>query len=92
MREHGIGLGCVLVLVLVLSLLFNSADTAARLPAHAMEVADLKAAAEAARAEAERAKSELEGVRAELTKASHAKEELAKMVADLEGRLAERAK
>jgi hypothetical protein len=82
MREVVVGVGCVLGLLAVLWLLSGLFDTSARQPAHAMELAQVRAEAHAARAEAEQA-------RADLKAATEALAEERKKVADLEKRLAE---
>ena len=68
MREMGIIGGCVLFLALAAWALFRSGDTSAAPPAHAMEVATLKAEAAGARQEAHDAKAHLEKARADLQK------------------------
>jgi hypothetical protein len=92
MREVSVAGWCVLVLVLILWALSRSADTAAGPPAHAMEVATLKAEAAGARQEAQNVKAELEKVRGDLKGALKKNEELSEKVAALEKRLAEQAK
>jgi type VI protein secretion system component VasK len=92
MRELVVGAGCVLGLLVVLWLLVGVFDTSARQPAHAMEVAQVRAEANAARAEAEQARADLEKARAELKAAAEALEAEKRKVADLEKRLAEGAK
>ena len=82
MREVVVGAGCVLGLLAVLWLLSGLFDTSARQPAHAMELAQVRAEANAARAEAEQA-------RADLKAAAEALAAERKKVADLEKRLAE---
>jgi F0F1-type ATP synthase membrane subunit b/b' len=89
MRELVVGAGCVLGLVVVLWLLSGMFDSSASKPAHAMELAQARAEANAARAEAEQAKADLEKVRAELKAAAEALASERKKVADLEKRLAE---
>jgi uncharacterized protein (DUF3084 family) len=92
MRELVVGAGCVLGLLAVLWLLSGMFDTSARQPAHAMELAQARAEANAARAEAEQARADLEKARAELKAAAEALEASKKKVASLEKRLAEGAK
>jgi predicted nucleic acid-binding Zn-ribbon protein len=92
MRELVVGAGCVLGLLAVLWLLSGLFDTSARQPAHAMELAHVRAEANAARAEAEQAKADLEKVRAELKAAAEALAAERQKVADLEKRLAAGAK
>ena len=82
MREVVVGAGCVLGLLAVLWLLCGLFDTSARQPAHALELAQVRAEANAARAEAEKA-------RADLKAAAEALAAERKKVADLEKRLAE---
>src|SRR6516165_5496841 len=83
MRELVVGAGCVLGLLAVLWLLTGLFDTSARQPAHALELAQARAEANAARAEAEQARADLEKARAEAMAAERQK------VADLEKRLAQ---
>lgn len=92
MRDLVIGAGCVLGLLAVLWLVSGMFDTSARQPAHAMELAQARAEANAARAEAGQAKADLVKARAELKAAAEALEAERKKVAGLEKRLAERTK
>ncbi len=78
MRELWVIGGCVLGLVVLLALLGGTFHSSAEQPAHAMEVAQLKADVAGARAEAERLRAEL--------KAAQQK------VADLERRLGGKGK
>ena len=92
MRELVVGAGCVLGLLAVLWLLSGLFDTSARQPAHALELAQVRAEANTARAEAEQARAELEKARAELKAAAEALEAEKKRAGELEKRLAEGAK
>lgn len=87
MRGIAIAIACVLGLGAMLYLLGTTFDTSARHPAHAMELAQVRAEAAAAKAEAERARSDLEKAKAELKKAMDTNEELKRKVAGLERRL-----
>jgi uncharacterized protein HemX len=88
-RELVIGVGCVLGLVVALSLLTGAFSASARQPAHAMELAQARAEANAAWAEAERARADLEKARAELKAAAEALEAERKKAAGLGKALAE---
>jgi hypothetical protein len=89
MRELVVGAGCVLGLLAVLWLLSGLFDTSARQPAHALELAQVRAEANTARAEAEQARADLEKARADLKAAAEALAAERKKVADLEKRLAQ---
>jgi septal ring factor EnvC (AmiA/AmiB activator) len=84
MREIAIGAGCVLALVVGLALLGKTFDTSTREPSHAMELAQARAEASAARQEADKAKGEAERLTAELKKAEGESDRLKARVAELE--------
>lgn len=84
MREIAIGAGCVVVLLIGFALLRPSVDTSVRPPSHAMELAGVRAEAQAARSEADQAKAEVERLKAELGKAAKEGERLKARVAELE--------
>jgi septal ring factor EnvC (AmiA/AmiB activator) len=85
MREIAIGGGCVVVLLVGLALFAGAFDTSStREPSHAMELAQVRAEASAARQEAEKAKGETERLAAELEKARTENERLKARVAELE--------
>lgn len=92
MRDLVIGAACVLGLLAVLWLVSGMFDTSAREPAHALELAQARAEANAARAEANQAKADLEKARAELKAAAEALEVERKKVAGLAKKLAEQKK
>jgi chromosome segregation ATPase len=76
--------GCVVGLFILLALLGQTFNTAARTPAHAIEVTQLQADVAAAQAATNAAKTEAERLRGQLQEAQRANEELKKRVAELE--------
>lgn len=81
MREIGTVVGGVLLLLALLYFLGKSFDTSVRTPAHAMELAQEQARAQAARAEADRLARELQQIKQELTRVQEANKKLRQRLA-----------
>jgi chromosome segregation ATPase len=83
-RELWVIGGCILGLFLLLALLGQTFNTAARTPTHAIEVTQLQADLEAAKGEANNARAEVERLKRQLQEAQRMNEELKVRVAELE--------